>query len=311
MKFFSDTWKDKKHDWLDNVKNDVMCTGFCYARFTKDMEEFTGFSMKDCLSLPGLGWKFYNSLRTEEGERIYTHNDKYMRWFVRQSIKGGRVCSFNQFYKSKICDDILKIISKELCVKGTIYDVIREDLKKKNKHMKLYEKVYESNFFDYRDENVEENERYVNEKLINLRLHKLLQQIELIHLLWDFDAVSLYPSAMWDEKFIYLRIETGYAFTRDMNKFLLHKFGNGNFNQGSAILKTKYYNPKNLIVQHLPLKDKEKRIEFIRMRNGFIIDHLTSVDIQEIVKIGGKVKQIYEGDIYHENFKIGPFRKNF
>ena len=40
-----------------------------------------------------------------------------MRWFVRQSIKGGRVCAFNQYYKSKICDDIFKIISEEINIK--------------------------------------------------------------------------------------------------------------------------------------------------------------------------------------------------
>ena len=45
------------------------------------------------------------------------------------------------------------------------------------------------------------------------------------------------------------------------------------------------------------------------MRNGYIIDTLTSVDIQEIVKVGGKVIEIYEGVIYRENFKISPFRK--
>ena len=45
------------------------------------------------------------------------------------------------------------------------------------------------------------------------------------------------------------------------------------------------------------------------MRNGYIIDHLTSVDIQEIFKIGGKVNEIYEGVIYRENFKVSPFRK--
>ena len=45
------------------------------------------------------------------------------------------------------------------------------------------------------------------------------------------------------------------------------------------------------------------------MRNGYIIDTLTSVDIQEIVKIGGKVVEIYEGVIYRKNFKVSPFRK--
>ena len=73
------------------------------------MEEKTGISMKDCLSLPGLGLKYFNSLRTKQDEPIYTYNDKYMRWFVRQTAYGGRVCAFNQYYKSKSCDDILKI----------------------------------------------------------------------------------------------------------------------------------------------------------------------------------------------------------
>ena len=92
----ANNYKDKKDIWLPYVRNDVLCTAYCYARCSKAMEEITKFSMKDCISLPGLGWKYFNSLRTEEDEPIYTYNDKYMRWFVRQSIKGGRVCAFNQ-----------------------------------------------------------------------------------------------------------------------------------------------------------------------------------------------------------------------
>ena len=79
-------YKDKQSEWLPYVKHDVLCTSFCYARYSKAMEEITVFSRKDCLSLPVLGWKNFNSLRTEEDEPIYTYNDKYMRWFIRQSI---------------------------------------------------------------------------------------------------------------------------------------------------------------------------------------------------------------------------------
>ena len=38
------------------------------------------------------------------------------------------------------------------------------------------------------------------------------------------------------------------------------------------------------------------------MRNGYIIDTLTSVDIQEIVKIAGKVIRIFEGVICQKFF---------
>ena len=305
----ANNYKDKKDIWLPYVKNDVLCTAYSYARYIKAMEEITKFSMKDCLSLPGLGWKYFNSLRTEEDEPIYTYNDKYMRWFVRQSIKGGRVCAFNQYYKSKHCDDILKIINNELAVKGSVYDTIEAYVEYKNKHFKIFEKEYENKFDDYRNEDKDEKERYINEKLSQLPIHQLIKQIKLDELLWDFDATSLYPSAMWDEKSIYPRIETGYAYTRDMNNEIVEKFNNQTFNQGSAILKIKYYNPKNLIVQHIPIKEKEKKIEINRMRNGYIIDTLTYVDIQEIVKIGGRVEKIYEGVIYRENFKESPFTK--
>ena len=45
------------------------------------------------------------------------------------------------------------------------------------------------------------------------------------------------------------------------------------------------------------------------MRNGYITDTLTSVDIQEYVKTSGRVIEVFEGDICRENFKISPLRK--
>ena len=45
------------------------------------------------------------------------------------------------------------------------------------------------------------------------------------------------------------------------------------------------------------------------MRNGYITQVLTSVDIQEIIKIGCKVVEIYEAVIYREIFEINAFEK--
>ena len=44
------------------------------------------------------------------------------------------------------------------------------------------------------------------------------------------------------------------------------------------------------------------------MRIEYIVDTLTSVEIQEIVKFGVEVIQIFESVIYRENFKISPFK---
>ena len=143
-------------------------------------------------------------------------------------------------------------------------------MKYRNEHFKTIRKEFESKFNGYRDIDEEEMNNYINKKLGEFPIHKLQQELTINDLLWDFDAISLYPKAMSDPESICPRI--GYAFTPDMNEDLVNKFNNQTFTQGSAILKIKYYSPKNLIVQHLRVKEKEKKIENNRMRNGYIVD---------------------------------------
>ena len=235
-----------------------------------------------------------------------------MRNFVRKAIKGGRCNAFNQHYKSENSDEVFNIISKELNFNGNICDILEKYFEFLNKYEKQYGKEFDSNYDEYRDINQKEKEKYVNKKLNMLSIHKELSKLDLNKTQKDFDATSLYPSAIWDEKSVYPKIETGFVFKPQMNDVYVEAFNNQSFNEDgdeSAILTIKYHNPLDLIFQHLPVKEKVKKLEVNRMRNGYIIDTLTSVDIQEIVKIGGKVIEIYEGTIYRENFKVSPFRK--
>ena len=100
-----------------------------------------------------------------------------------------------------------------------------------------------------------------------------------------------------------------------MNDAVCYLFNSGKWNQlnKSAFLTIKYHNPENLIFQHLPIKEKIKnprknnRFEEInRMRNGIIIDTLTSVDIVEIVKCGGVILEVFEGFFCH-NLEYNPY----
>ena len=313
---FEDIWEEKENEWLPYLKNDVLSTAFFYARYSKGMEELTEFGMKNSLTLPSLANKYFNSLRDESDEPIYTYNDEFMRHFVRKSIKGGRCSALNQCYKSNISQEVFNIISKELNIDDDnnekVCEIIDKYFEYTNEKRKIIEDEYDSNFKDYRDIYEEERTEHINKELNKLPIHKKLQKLDLNDVMMDFDATSLYPSAMWDENSVYPKIETGFAFKPHMNNVYVEVFNNQTFNQNgdeSAILTIKYYNPPNLIYQHLPVKEKVKNIEVNRMRNGYIIDTLTSVDICEIVKIGGRVIQIYEGVLYRENFKVSLFRK--
>ena len=58
----------------------------------------------------------------------------------------------------------------------------------------------------------------------------------------DFDATSLHPSGMWDEKSVYPKKETGFTFKPHMKKTYVEAFDNQTFKQDgneSAILKIK------------------------------------------------------------------------
>ena len=89
----------------------------------------------------------------------------------------------------------------------------------------------------------------------------------------DFVATSLNFSAMWDEKSVYPKIESRFAFKPHMKDVYTEGFNNQTFNRvgdESAILRIKHYNPPDLIFQHLPVKGKVKNIEVNRVRKRYI-----------------------------------------
>ena len=54
---FEDTWEHKESERLPYLKNDVLSTALSYARYSKGMEDLTGFGLKNRLSLPSLANK--------------------------------------------------------------------------------------------------------------------------------------------------------------------------------------------------------------------------------------------------------------
>ena len=192
---YEDTYEAKENECLPYVKNDVLSTAFCYTKYTMYMEELTKFGIKNSLTLPSLANKYFNGLRDENDEQIYTYTDSFMRNFVRKAIKGGRCNAFNQYYKSEISDEVFNIISKELNVdndSGNVCDILEKYFKFIDKHEKEYRKKFDSNYGDYRDINQKEKEKYVNKKLNMLRIHKELSRLNLKKTQMCYDGNSLY-----------------------------------------------------------------------------------------------------------------------
>ena len=209
-------------------------------------------------------------------------------------------------------DEVFNIISKVLDFNGNVYVLLEKYFKFLNKYEKQYAKEFDSKYEDYRDIYEEGRTKHINKNFNKLPIHQKLQKINLDNVLMDFDATPLYPFAMLDENSKYPKIETGFAFKAHMKKTYVDALNNQIFYEDgneSAILRIKYYNRPDLIFHYLQVKVKIKNIEVNRMRNGYIIDALTSVDICEIIETGGTVIETYENVVFRENFKISPFRK--
>ncbi|ESO88677.1 hypothetical protein LOTGIDRAFT_165463 [Lottia gigantea] len=130
-----------------------------------------------------------------------------------------------------------------------------------------------------------------------------------------FDANGLYASAMTEGE--YPKAESARAFLPEEEKEFVKLFNKQKFRPRTAILKVWFEYPKKMLFQPIPAKDKitfTNRIgqketgTKIRFRNGFCHDVLTSVDIQEIVKSGGKIIRILDCIVYEGNFKTPPYR---
>ena len=95
--------------------------------------------------------------------------------------------------------------------------------------MKFYMKKIDSKYEDYREVHHKEKANFNYNKLNILPTHERLSNNDLNETQMDYDATSLYPSDMMDEKSVYPEIEVGYSFKPHMNDTFVNDFKIKNF----------------------------------------------------------------------------------
>ena len=110
---FNETnFSDLRHICEPYLELDVLSLGFIYATHSREMQKKSGFCNKDCLTEASLEWKCFGTYNKDR--EFYTFNDKYVRDFIRKSIKRGSVAALNRYFESNQCEEILNIIKKHL-----------------------------------------------------------------------------------------------------------------------------------------------------------------------------------------------------
>ena len=114
----------------------------------------------------------------------------------------------------------------------------------------------------------------------------------------------------------WLEIQTAIEIQKEDRARLCELFntGEGRKLNKSGPFDVKFYNPENIILQHISVKEqvfnafKNKWEEVNFFRNGYIKQHLTSVNIEKVVRVGGVITEFVESFIC-ENLDCNPFEK--
>ena len=165
-----------RHVWEPYLISDVLCLAFIYARHSMEMQKMSGFGIKDCLTEASLGWKCFGTYNKDR--EFYTFNDKYVRNFIRKSIKGGRCGAFNRYFESNQFDAIMSTIKKHLKINDNeisiIIDKYLEYINTKRDEFKL---EFENGEKDYRKINEKELDKFLDKKLGELNISKELKKL--------------------------------------------------------------------------------------------------------------------------------------
>ncbi|ESP02830.1 hypothetical protein LOTGIDRAFT_156779 [Lottia gigantea] len=210
-KYTEDNWESLRHEWEPYATRDTLCLGACLIKYNKVMKEVVLQNISNNLTAPSLslkGWYYlyhYHKEMVEEEwyetttkmvpkhtekeniEKVYSHTFPFIRYFIRQSIKGGRVSANRKsFETNKIfvkMDEICNVLKEFISQSETRSDNIIDLFKKYSKSKK------------YKTE--------VNSKLKKIKCTKLMA----------FDA-----SAMSDLDSEYPKAESGIPFLPEENK---------------------------------------------------------------------------------------------
>ena len=309
-------YKEHEKLWKPYLIDDVLGLAAVVAKHGNKIQKITGVSFKNSLTESSLAWSALGKYVKQSEKTFYTPRNKYARDFIHKTVHGGRVVALNRKFVSTSFNQIVNILKNYFGREHEIsklFEIYFQQIDKVKKH---YTKKYENKFNDYRRINKQDFENYIKKKLSSLPISKELKAIDKSDLLVSSDYNSLYPSAMAHEKSTWPAIETAKAINPEDSAVYCELFNSGEWASlnKTGFFKVKYHNPENLILQHMAVKEdvydetKNKSENVNRFRNGDITQHLTSVDIEEVVRVGGVIKEFYEGFIC-DNLDYNPFKE--
>jgi len=197
--------------------------------------------MQSSLSSPQLtlkGWVDHLRAEAKQGACLYphstnkeigeiyvdnhTHTDSYIRWFIRNTVKGRRVFATIKNFESPLWVKIRDIINAAMLCEAKHADLSTEVKRSDTEGLPALMSWYSKQSQDIKNK-------------IRSEILSLAQCDD--DFMIAFDATSLYPSAMWDKDSEFSDIRSARSFKNSEEKEILGLFNTQSFRPKTGFLK--------------------------------------------------------------------------
>ena len=150
------------------------------------MQRLTEKRIRKILTETSLGWKCFVLYNTDR--EIYSFKNKFLRDFIRKSIKGGTVRALKRYFESILFDEKLLTIRKHLNLYDDNISIVTENyIDNIGKNETKYQTMSIGNENIYRKIDEKKMEEFVNSKLDDLEISKDQQKFNKVDLLVSHD----------------------------------------------------------------------------------------------------------------------------
>ena len=181
------------------------------------------------LSETAPGWSCLGRYLEEDNRILYTRKKKYVRYFNKKSVDGGRVLACKKKIVSKSFKDVVNVLEMFY---GKFFEVSLLSYKyfeHINTIKIYYREKHEAGIGHCRRVNVRKLEEYTDRKKTRIPVPKQLALIDKYDLLVSSDYFSLYPSTKAHLDSEWPKIETAKAINIEDSDRQCSSFNNGNW----------------------------------------------------------------------------------
>ena len=146
-------YKEHEKLWKPYLIDDVLFLAYVVSKHGNSIQKITSVSYKNSLTESSLGWACLGKYLKEDSKTFFTPKNRYVRNFIRKTVRVGRVICLNRLFASSSFDKSVNMLEKYYGSNLELSDFFEKYFDYIEKFEEFYNVKVEYRFSDYRQIN--------------------------------------------------------------------------------------------------------------------------------------------------------------